>query len=458
MKKIYSRQKHFLSDTLTPIAAFLNLRDKYISTSLFESSDYHSRSNSKSFVGCDPLVRLKVHQGEVEIMEENQLVENFSLEGESQLEKLFSDYEFIHSESAALNGFFGVFAYDSVGYFEEIKLNSNDELAEVFFVIYRYLLVFDNFKNTATVIENSLNPESFLGTEDFIAQTFKRQKHLNAFQTIGEKQSNMEDEELATIISQAKENVARGDVFQLVVSRKFSQQFNGDEFEVYRQLRALNPSPYLFFFDLEKAKLFGASPEAQFKVFDGMAEINPIAGTVKRSGKAEVDAELSRQLAEDVKENAEHTMLVDLARNDLNKFCSGVKAETLKEIQEFSHVIHMVSKVRGKLENFSPITAFGGSFPAGTLSGAPKFKAMELINQYEKDPRTYYGGAIGHIAANGDVNMAIVIRSCLSRNGLLEYQAGAGIVMDSVIENEVAEVENKVRVINRAIELANHIK
>ncbi len=454
MIKIYSQSRQILSDTITPIGTFLNLRDYYASTSLFESSDYHSKANSKSFIGSESLVTISVLNGELKIRTENSIVVERSISNGGELNESFEYFQFENKELAALNGFFGLFAYDSVSFFEEIELNSNQELPEVHFVIYRYVVVFDNFKNTATIVENSLT-KTFKGLSDFEMMISKGQNYLSSFDCVGAVDGNMSDEEFARKIEGAKKYVAEGEVFQLVLSRKFYQAFQGDDFEVYRQLRALNPSPYMFYFNLEKARLFGASPEAQFKLSDGIAEINPIAGTAKRTGNVAVDNELAQQLAADTKENAEHTMLVDLARNDLNKFCTDVNPVKLKEIQEFSHVLHMVSKVQGSIRNARPLDAFGGAFPAGTLSGAPKYRAMQLIDREEKDPRNYYGGAIGHYAANGDMNFAIVIRSCLSRDGILEYQAGAGIVMDSEVNKEIEEVYNKAQVINRAIELAN---
>ena len=239
----------------------------------------------------------------------------------------------------------------------------------------------------------------------------------------------MSNESNASFIEKIKKGkvaVERGEVFQLVLSRAFLQDFSGDDFEVYRKLRALNPSPYMFYFDLEKAQLLGASPEAQLRITNGVAEIHPIAGTVKRSGNELDDAEKAKALLANEKENAEHTMLVDLARNDLNRACTNVGVKSYKDIQQFSHVIHMVSKVTGTLKTKGVLTPFGSTFPAGTLSGAPKYRAMELINETETDNRGFYGGAIGQITPNGNLNMAIIIRSALSYKNTLHYQAGAG--------------------------------
>ena len=454
MKTISSQSRQILSDTITPIGTFLNLRDVFPATSLFESSDFHRRSNSRSFIGADPIVRMSCEKGRVVVRTETR-VEESELRSAEELQKLIDGFQFQNEELNPRNGFFGALAYESVGMFEQIELSNSDELPEFHLVIYRYLLVFDNFKNEVLLIENSLD-SNFQGLDRIIQLVYQSRNYRSGFRTSGSAVSNYTDSEFEDLILKAKDHIAAGDVFQLVLSRKFYQDFTGDDFEVYRRIRALNPSPYMFYFDLDKFHLFGASPEAQFKLEDGVAEINPIAGTVKRTGNLDTDNQLSTQLAKDAKENAEHTMLVDLARNDLNRYCDDVIPIRFKEIQEFSHVIHMVSKVRGKLKKGArPIEAFGSSFPAGTLSGAPKYRAMQLIDQYENQSRGFYGGAIGHLAANGDMNFAIVIRTCLSDGKRLEYQAGAGVVMDSDPGMEVEEVYNKSRVINRAIALAN---
>jgi len=223
-------------------------------------------------------------------------------------------------------------------------------------------------------------------------------------------------------------------------------------------LRSINPSPYLFFFDYGDFKIFGSSPEAQLIVKDGKAEIHPIAGTYKRTGNDEQDAELAKQLAQDDKENSEHVMLVDLARNDLSRNGNLVNVETYREVQYFSHVIHLVSKVTGmKKADISTLKIVADTFPAGTLSGAPKHMAMQLIEKYEKTSRGYYGGAIGFMDFNGNFNHAIMIRTFLSKNHELHFQAGAGLVAASNADDELQETYNKLGALNKALEIAETI-
>lgn len=455
MKKIFTKSKIVCSDTITPIGTFLNLRDRFPGVSLFESSDYRNRQNSKSFICADPIAKLTVDQKILKLRIEHELVLERQIESGQSVSDVIDSFDFSNDQVSELNGFFGLIGYDAIPLFEDIELNEGD-LPSIFLAIYRYVIVFDNFTNQATLLFNSYEGDE-ADPFDLEVELFKAKKHFIKFGLIGAEDSNETDDSFAGKVNQVKGFIARGDVFQLVLSRKFYQRFEGDEFEVYRQLRMLNPSPYMFFFDMDRATVLGASPEAQFKVKGGKAEIHPIAGTVKRTGDVKVDEALVLQLAQDAKENAEHTMLVDLARNDLNRSCTDVGVQTLKEIQQFSHVIHMVSRIEGLIYKH-PIEAFGDAFPAGTLSGAPKYRAMELINQLENTPRGFYGGAIGQIAANGDLNMAIVIRSCLCRNQKIEYQAGAGVVMDSTPQGETQEVHSKVNVIRTAIELANQQK
>jgi anthranilate synthase component 1 len=260
------------------------------------------------------------------------------------------------------------------------------------------------------------------------------------------------------MVEKGKQHCFRGDVFQVVLSRAFHQQFKGDEFNVYRALRSINPSPYLFFFDYGDYKLMGSSPEAQLIIKEGKATIHPIAGTFRRTGNDEQDRELAAQLLEDPKENAEHVMLVDLARNDLSRLATNVEVESYRKIQYYSHVIHLVSEVTGKIqEGLNPFSLLAATFPAGTLSGAPKYRAMQIIDQYEPTARGFYGGCIGAVSFNGDFNHAIMIRSILSKSNTLYYQAGAGVVAKSVASSELEEVNNKLNALKQAIALAQNI-
>ena len=452
---IYSKTQEILSDTFTPISAFLSLRDEFANVSLFESSDYSSKENSKSYICVDPIVTIQVTNKllEVKVEGETQLEKKIT-QGED-LEQTINQFSFVDVVKAEHNGFFGVIGYDAIPLFEQIDFQSKaKELPEIFLSAYRFVLEFDHFHNRLKMIFNSFDANE---NELFVVMNAlnKKVNPAGTFKASDIVKSSETDESFKEKISKAKEHVANGDVFQIVISRQFSQDFSGDDFEVYRQLRTLNPSPYMFYFDLNKAKLIGASPEAQIRIQEGKAEIHPIAGTVKRTKDEEQNLAGIEHLKNDEKENAEHIMLVDLARNDLNRNCDNVQVEKLKEVQKFSHVIHLVSKVTGNIISGSSLQTFGGSFPAGTLSGAPKYKAMELIDQYESTNRMYYGGAVGLISANGDINMAIVIRTALSYQNKLIYQAGAGVVLDSTEEGECQEVYNKVGSVQNAIRNAN---
>ena len=356
---------------------------------------------------------------------------------------------------------FGYTSYDSVKYFEDIKLkeplDDDYRIPDIYYSLYRYIIAINHFNNRIYLVENL--PEGGESRLDEV-KSLLRDRSIGAFQfkPLNTENSNITDEEYIEMVKKGKKHCNIGDVFQVVLSRQFSQKFRGDEFNVYRALRNINPSPYLFYFDYGGYKLFGSSPEAQLIIENRIARINPIAGTFKRSGDDEQDRQLAIDLATDVKENAEHVMLVDLARNDLSRNSDNVVVKTFREVQFYSHVIHLVSEVTGELkEGFNPIKIFGDSFPAGTLSGAPKIKAMQLIDTIETRNRGFYGGAIGNIGFNGDINHAIMIRSFLSKNNTLCYQAGAGIVAASVEESELNEVNNKLGALKAAIAIASDI-
>tara|TARA_R110002072_G_scaffold63107_3_gene157321 strand:- start:975 stop:2189 length:1215 start_codon:yes stop_codon:yes gene_type:complete len=387
----------------------------------------------------------------------------FKEEVEGNFYQLFSNFsESIDLDCVAslksFNGLYGYTTYDSVQYFETIKLSNPPTPSAIPFMqysFYRFIIAINHFNDEMTLIENIEE-----GTESRIeeiktiidAQAFNTQN----FEIIGDESSNCSDDDFKDYVTKAKSHCKRGDVFQLVLSRQFQQEFKGDEFNVYRALRSINPSPYLFYFDYGSFKLMGSSPEAQIKIEAGKATINPIAGTFRRTGNMAEDIKLGKMLSEDKKETAEHVMLVDLARNDLSKHADQVKVEVFKEVQFFSHVIHLVSTVQGKIKG-NPMTIVGDTFPAGTLSGAPKYKAMELIDRYENQSRGFYGGAVGIIGLDGSVNLAIAIRSFVSKQNKLYYQAGAGIVIHSQEEKELQEVNNKLAALKKALILAEKI-
>jgi anthranilate synthase component I len=457
-----------LADIITPVTIYLKIRDKFPNTILLESSDYHGNSNSMSYICFDVMAHFKAEDYKIHVnypdgKQEQILIENkhtlpdkfnsflksFKIEGNTELSGI------------SANGLFGYTTYDSVKYFEDILLKKNTEgdyqIPDMYYSLYRYIISINHFNNRIILVENLTEGEKSRVDE---VKSLLRNRSLGAFQfmSLNNEKSNITNEEYTEIVRKGKKHCFLGDVFQVVLSRKFSQQFRGDEFNVYRALRNINPSPYLFYFDYGGYKLFGSSPEAQLVIDKGVARINPIAGTFKRSGDDEEDRQLAIDLTNDRKENAEHVMLVDLARNDLSRNSDKVEVKTFREVQFYSHVIHLVSEVTGDLkEGFNPVKIFGDSFPAGTLSGAPKYKAMEIIDSLENRNRGFYGGAIGFIGFNGDINHAIMIRSFLSRNNTLYYQAGAGIVAASVEENELNEVNNKLGALKAAITMASEI-
>jgi anthranilate synthase component 1 len=359
------------------------------------------------------------------------------------------------------NGFFGYTAYDAVRHFEDVDpvtgRAGDDDVPEMCYIFYRYILVVNHFKNEMTIVENRLEGEASR-VEEVMALLDSRDHASYNFAARGEEVSDVSDEAYKEMVAGGVRHCKRGDVFQIVLSRRFSRAFTGDDFKVYRALRSINPSPYLFYFDFGSFRVFGSSPEAHCVVGKGKAYIDPIAGTFPRGGDDEKDKIIARALVEDPKENAEHVMLVDLARNDLGRGTTNVRVEFYKEVQFYSHVIHLVSRVAGSVPpGANTVEVFAGTFPAGTLTGAPKVRAMELISELEPHRRGLYGGCIGYIGLNGDINQAITIRSFLSKNNVLHYQAGAGIVARSRVESELQEVNNKLHALKTAIDAAERI-
>ncbi|WP_452223613.1 anthranilate synthase component I family protein [Lacinutrix chionoecetis] len=459
---LYTHYKKILADTITPVSIYLKIRDKFPNSILLESSDYHANDNSFSYICFNPIASIKVSGNTIEqTFPDGSILRNRTKDVPKMIHKFTKrfkvnsekDFKFIN------NGIFGYTTYDAVKYFEDIEISKKPnsiDIPEIYYAVYQNIIAINHFKNEAYVFAHCHDAENNI--EEILNIIKSRNFASYAFSTDSNIQSNLTDEEYKAHVELAKKHCARGDVFQLVLSKKFSQKFKGDEFNVYRALRSINPSPYLFYFDYGDFKIFGSSPEAQLVVNNGTAEIHPIAGTFKRTGNDEKDTELAKQLASDEKENAEHVMLVDLARNDLSRHGSQVKVETYREAQFFSHVIHLVSKVTGKVHEGTPtMQVVADTFPAGTLSGAPKYKAMELIEKYEKTSRAFYGGAIGFMDFNGNYNHAIMIRTFLSKNHQLHWQAGAGLVSKSKPEDELQEVYNKLGALTKAIELAQYI-
>jgi anthranilate synthase component 1 len=464
----------FLADVYTPVGIYLRLRDRFRDTILLESSDFHAGENSYSFIGINAIAGIEIKNfSEIEYKFPNDDPKKITIKGETNVtDEIWNFMQHFHIAESAVSpvsmaqGLFGYISYDAVQFFETIKLNGSVASAPgeregnvplVRYRLYQYVIAINHFKNELFLCENHIRG---LESEIALIESAIKSKDVPAFPftALGKETSSLSDEEYRNMVKKGIAACKRGDVFQVVLSRKFQQQFSGDEFNVYRSLRNINPSPYLFYFDYGDYRIFGSSPEAQLKVRNNVAIVHPIAGTFKRTGNDIEDEAAAEKLLKDKKENAEHVMLVDLARNDLSRKCSNVQVKHFCQVQYFSHVIHLVSEVTGVVEkNTNPFDLLGATFPAGTLSGAPKYKAMQLIDEFENNPRGYYGGCIGFAGFNGDINQAIMIRTFLSKDNCLIYRAGAGIVAASNPESELQEVNNKLNALTEAIRSAAKI-
>lgn len=446
---------------LTPVNLYLKVRDVYAGAILLESSDYHGHENSRSFICCKPLARLTVHNDQVTLHypDGSKMVTDADETVPDQLQRFVASFREAESGmfSHAASGLFGYTAYDAARYFDRIDIRKREsDIPDMVYAFYQVVMVIDHFHNELLLIEHTVDGVDSTSHLDHI-ETLLTSSHASQypFTVTSEETSSITDAEFLELVETARRHCLRGDVFQLVLSRRFATSFQGDEFNVYRALRSINPSPYLFYFDYGNFKLFGSSPEAQIQIANRKASVYPIAGTYRRTGNDQEDLIAARRLSEDEKENAEHLMLVDLARNDVSRHAEHVGVEVFKEVQVYSHVIHLVSKVSGTLaKEQSVVRVATDTFPAGTLSGAPKHKAMQLIDRYEPVNRGFYGGAIGFIGFNQTFNHAIMIRTFLSRDNKLMSQAGAGIVAKSSAAAELQEVNNKLQALRRALAVA----
>ena len=476
--------KTILADLYTPVGVYMRLRDLYPQSALMESSDYHEKDNSRSFIGIDPMASVVIGHGLATITYPDGTTFQHEVNKEYRSDKAIHqliDRIQVTGEHANICGLFGYTSFNAVRYFENINVKdetqAKNDAPDLLYILYKVVIVFDHFNNTLTIV--SLDGEKEL--DDVMRAMNKANVKAYDFHPVGETTSPLTDEEHKANIRKGIQHCLRGDVFQIVLSRRFIQKYEGDDFKLYRALRSINPSPYLFYFDFGGFRIFGSSPETHCRIEAPLSStegytiapsgktneapsgavrgarmyIDPIAGTTKRTGDAEADRKGAEYLRNDPKENAEHVMLVDLARNDLSRNCHGVKVDFYKDLQYYSHVIHLVSRVSGELdEGADPIKAFIDTFPAGTLSGAPKVRAMQLISEYEPHNRGAYGGCIGYIGLDGSLNQAITIRTFVSRNGELWFQAGGGIVAKSDEEYELQEVNNKLGALRRAILMA----
>jgi anthranilate synthase component 1 len=466
MKKIQLKTsyKKILSDVYTPVGIYLRLRDRFRDTVLLESTDYHAAENSYSFICIHAIGGIEISDNHrMEFKYPGRPTEKINL-GSAEVSGMLWDYmQRFDIETAeekpvkTAQGLFGYTCFDAVRFFDRINLPEAEDAPVIPLMryrLYQYVIAINHFKDELYLCENQV-PDA--ESELQLVESLIRSKDVPVypFRAIGEERANLTDKEYMNMVEKGIKSCLRGDVFQIVLSRRFQLSFIGDEFNVYRALRNVNPSPYLFYFDYGDYRLMGSSPESQVLIKDGKAVMHPIAGTCRRTGNDEVDKEMADALVKDAKENAEHVMLVDLARNDLSRKCDEVSVTHFREVQYYSHVIHLVSEVKGKLgKNSNPFELLAATFPAGTLSGAPKIRAMELIAGYEPTPRSYYGGCIGFIGFDGECTQAIMIRSLLSRGNTLTYQAGAGVVAASKPANELEEVNHKLGALKRAIQLA----
>ena len=453
--KYTTNSRTILSDLYTPVGVYMRLRDIYPQSALMESSDYHEKDNSRSFIGINPIASVAIGHGVSTVTFPDGTTESHEVNKDYRSDKAIHaliDNIQVDGNHAEVCGLYGYTSFNAVRYFEDIAVKDEtqkrNDAPDMLYILYKDVIVFDHFNNMLTIVT--------LGDETELDTIYKQMNKSNVqaydFHPVGETTSPLTDEEHKANIRKGIRHCLRGDVFQIVLSRRFVQKYEGDDFKLYRALRSINPSPYLFYFDFGGFRIFGSSPETHCRIEGRKAYIDPIAGPTKRTGNAEADRQGAEYLRNDPKENAEHVMLVDLARNDLSRNCHGVKVDFYKDLQYYSHVIHLVSRVSGELdEGADPIKAFIDTFPAGTLSGAPKVRAMQLISEYEPHNRGAYGGCIGYIGLNGSLNQAITIRTFVSRNGELWFQAGGGIVAKSDEEYELQEVNNKLGALRKAI-------
>lgn len=458
--------RNILADLYTPVGVYMNVRDIYPQSALMESSDYHGGDNSRSFIGINPIASISINHGFGICMFPDGSSIRKEVNSQYRSENVINDFLTsieVRGDFSNLCGLYGYTAFNSVRYFENIEIKdatmAKNDAPDMLYILYKDVIVFDHFKNKMNIITLIKEGQKEKEGQKCIDAIEKAINKTNVkpfgFHPIGDATSPITDDEHKANIRKGIKHCMRGDVFQIVLSRRFIQKYEGDDFKLYRALRSINPSPYLFYFDFGGFRIFGSSPETHCRIEDKKAYIDPIAGTTKRTGDPEADRMGAEYLQNDPKENAEHVMLVDLARNDLSRNCHNVKVDFYKDLQYYSHVIHLVSRVSGELDNNAdPIKTFIDTFPAGTLSGAPKVRAMQLISEYEPHNRGAYGGCIGFIGLNGNLNQAITIRTFVSRNGELWFQAGGGIVAKSNEDYELQEVNNKLGALRRAILLA----
>jgi len=467
--KLNTTHRTMLADTLTPVGIYLRLRDIYPNSLLLESNEYGQRENSYSYICCNPVASLIATEDQVttELPDGQKQKTPLTAGKPGMLTTVLREFTASFEQGNdgfpfSSNGLFGYLAYDAVQHFEKIRFreseaNSSNPISLARYHAYEFVIVIDHYHNRLHLFQHDYRSDSKQSLDDLVTHITREDSAVYAFAKAEQETSNLTDAQFKDMVTTGRNHCQRGNVFQMVLSRKFSQPFTGDDFQVYRSLRAINPSPYLFYFDYGDYRIFGSSPEAQLVIKGNSAHIQPIAGTYRRTGNLAEDERLAEKLKQDPKENAEHTMLVDLARNDLSRHARDVQVSEYQQIHRYSHVIHMVSQVSGNIDAESRLELVGDTFPAGTLSGAPKHNAMQLIDRIEPDRRSFYGGAIGFMGFDGSFNHAITIRSALSQNNVLTYRAGAGVVVESDPESENKEVFNKIGALRKAISEAENL-
>lgn len=455
-----------LADLFTPVSVYMRLRDTSPQSVLLECSDYHDRASSRSFVCINPIGGVSVRRGKVERTYPDGTSDTAEISPEYTCGMAINDFLSAFGVSGDLSrwcGLYGYTSFNAVRYLENIDVKDNgagnNDAPDICYQLFRDVIVFDHFDGKMTLVTLAEDGEDVSGRMDRLMLKLARGNvNVYPFSRVGGVTSPLTDAQHKANIRRGIAHCMRGDVFQVVLSRRFVQKYDGDDFALYRALRSINPSPYLFYFDFGGFRLLGSSPETHCRVENRRAFIDPIAGTTRRTGDSLADKKAAEALKNDPKENAEHVMLVDLARNDLSRNCHDVRVDLYKDVQYYSHVIHLVSRVSGELDDGAdPVKAFMDTFPAGTLSGAPKVRAMQIISELESHCRGAYGGCVGYIGLSGELNQAITIRTFVSRNGELWMQAGGGIVAASDEERELQEVNNKLGALRKAVEMAERI-
>jgi len=466
----------FLSDFETPVSSFLKI-SKGSFNFLFESAEQEEKIGRYSFIGSYPEIIVKAKNEDVEIVDyrygkKEKIREKLPLK---IIERFLKKYRSVKIKTlpSFTGGFVGFISYDYVRRVEKLPDMTEDDLflPDFIFFLPKKIIIFDHFKRkifllTNVFVENCNLKEKYEEARDFLINFVKEfQKPLRFTEEKMEDkgndfESNFEKSEFIKSVEKVKRYIYEGDIIQAVISQRWEKEIDVEPFKIYRALRSLNPSPYMFFLELGELKLIGSSPEILVKLENGIATTRPIAGTRPRGKNENEERKLERELLNDEKEKAEHIMLVDLGRNDIGRVCipGSVRVTELMKIEKYSHVMHIVSNVEGELlKNKSPVDLLHSTFPAGTVTGAPKIRAMEIIEEIEKVKRGPYAGAVGYFSLQKSMDFCITIRTFIVKGKKIYLQAGAGIVADSVGEREYEETRNKAKGLMEAYKFSKRI-